>query len=743
MPSKQQQQQHIKRGVEVILDDGIKHVDDKMVWTSYGIRLPLKSNFDLMKTLTVYATQDVVIPGTETLRVYCFVRTSKFLYIPRYFAENNFGPCDLKFKQDIAPIDLKFNGNLFEYQKGIVEKTVTKFTSDTRNDQGGVWSIGTGMGKCLARDTPVLKHDGTVVSAQDVREGDILMGDDGGPRTVSGVNSGTEEMWTVTYQSGYSYTVNASHILTMLHVPTDTVTDISIDEYMQDAGSYCGIRRTVSFVGPFDNSDPDQVCDVVRRAVKNTDPLPGYALRNNKVVRERVLETLLEMNKKEEGGGVLSKGKYAREIISLLTGLGYTLKSYDPEGCFVADMRQSDQSKKSMRLMEVSIESTDEEDEYFGFTVDRNSRFMLGDCTVTHNTVMALKTISELKVRTLIVVHKSVLMNQWRERIEQFLPDCNVGVVQGNKLEIEGSDIVIGMIQTLTTRTYPRGTFDSFGMIVLDESHTICSKRFSQIMFKVQAKYRLGLSATPYRQDGLDVVLFNHIGPVFVDAHNTVVEPTIRVLATKKGETISERIKPSLNRAGMKNVPKMITDLTTCKLRNDFIIGFLNTVMTKTPGRNVLVFSDRVNHCKKLHEMLNESGATYSSSLFIGEMNSEALKRASDNADVLFATYGICTEGFDCPRLDTIIFATPRSKIEQAVGRIMRRVNVHKPIVYDIMDQYMRSQYTKRRRYYNERKYTVTFVDSNDKEVTKKKSESVAGSTGRYDCNLDYMIRRL
>jgi len=84
-------------------------------------------------------------------------------------------------------------------------------------------------------------------------------------------------------------------------------------------------------------------------------------------------------------------------------------------------------------------------------------------------TVMALKIIERLAVKTLVIVHKSFLTNQWKERIEQFLPGARVGTIQGQVFDIEKKDIVIGMVQSLSMKEYPQNAFESFGLTVFDE----------------------------------------------------------------------------------------------------------------------------------------------------------------------------------------------------------------------------------------------------------------------------------
>ena len=104
---------------------------------------------------------------------------------------------------------------------------------------------------------------------------------------------------------------------------------------------------------------------------------------------------------------------------------------------------------------------------------------------------MALNIISKIKKKTLVIVHKTFLMNQWKERIEQFLPDANVGFIQGKILDIENKDIVIGMLQTLSTKEFSEEIINQFGLTVYDECHHLSAEVFSQVMIRINTNYIL------------------------------------------------------------------------------------------------------------------------------------------------------------------------------------------------------------------------------------------------------------
>ena len=106
-------------------------------------------------------------------------------------------------------------------------------------------------------------------------------------------------------------------------------------------------------------------------------------------------------------------------------------------------------------------------------------------------TSAALYVLSKLKKKTIVIVHKEFLMNQWIERIQQFLPTARVGKIQGKIIDIEDKDIVIGMLQSLSMKEYPASLFDSFGLTIIDEVHHISSEVFSNALFKLVTKHML------------------------------------------------------------------------------------------------------------------------------------------------------------------------------------------------------------------------------------------------------------
>jgi hypothetical protein len=313
-------------------------------------------------------------------------------------------------------------------------------------------------------------------------------------------------------------------------------------------------------------------------------------------------------------------------------------------------------------------------------------------------TTVALALSAHVKVRTMIIVHKEFLANQWKERIGQFCPGATIGRIQQDVFDIE-KDFVIAMIQTLCSRENELKAFDSIGLVIVDEAHHIGAAAFSQTMFKLCPKYSLGLTATPERKDGLTNVLYWFLGPEFfrIQRMNQV---------TTKVDTIwyddpSFRDAPPVSRFGKINMAGMITLLTELEQRNQKILDIVSGL---DPTRRILLLSDRREHCFWLGDRIEGSA------LYLGGMTETQLEESARKR-VIIATYSMAQEGLDIPVLDTLIMTTPHSDVVQAVGRIMRETpgKVNAPLIIDIVDCWsvFYSMHRKRTTFYTKAGFTT------------------------------------
>lgn len=189
-------------------------------------------------------------------------------------------------------------------------------------------------------------------------------------------------------------------------------------------------------------------------------------------------------------------------------------------------------------------------------------------------TSSSLYILSQLAKKTIVIVHKEFLMNQWIERIQQFLPGARIGKIQGQVIDIDNKDIVLCMLQSLVLKEYPSSTFDSFGLTIIDEVHHISSETFSNALFKVVTKYMLGLSATMNRKDGTTKVFKMFLGPVVHKAEKKA-DNTVQIRAVTYKTNDDDFNETILDFKGQPQISSMISKLCSYNRRTEFVVKLL------------------------------------------------------------------------------------------------------------------------------------------------------------------------
>jgi superfamily II DNA or RNA helicase len=324
-------------------------------------------------------------------------------------------------------------------------------------------------------------------------------------------------------------------------------------------------------------------------------------------------------------------------------------------------------------------------------------------------TVCALYIASRLRVPTLVVVHNTFLRDQWIERVKAFLPNARIGRVQADVCDVADKDIVIVMLQTLSMKELNHDLFNPIGLVIVDECHHIASEVFVQALPKVTSKYMLGLSATPDRKDKLMYAIHWFLGPLLYKSETgDSVDTQVNVEVYEYQNDDPEFNDIVVSSQGMVSVPIMVNKLTGCEDRTKWLCRILEDVLDE--GRQLLVLSDRVQHCQDILEGLSpelQEKACILSTSVKADLRAEYCKTKM----ILIATYSMCKEGFDVPTLNTLLMATPRPDIDQIVGRILRVEkkgrSVH-PLIIDIVDPQFRRQFGQRNSLYKKRQYKVT-----------------------------------
>lgn len=342
--------------------------------------------------------------------------------------------------------------------------------------------------------------------------------------------------------------------------------------------------------------------------------------------------------------------------------------------------------------------------------------------TGTGKSVMALYVLSELKGKTIIIVNKIPLMNQWVSEINKFLPKAKVGIIQGQKnVNIHDCDIVVAMLQSMARIDYPDELFRDFRITVCDEVHNTASRVFSQILFKLCSKYTIGLSATPKRSDGCEYVFKWHLGDIVCETFEKRKgkPPIIRYLKIDSKDY--KEIATENKITGQKQIQftSMLSELVDMKMRNELIVDIIKDLINKDDGRKFLVLSDRRNHLLSVQSILDEDlDITFTYGLFLGGMKQKDLDKGR-KCQVILATYQAFGEGVSEKELDTLLLITPKKfighlknttknesgKLEQIVGRIFRKDHTDRnPLIIDFQDNFSvyKTQAAQRKTFYKQ-----------------------------------------
>lgn len=680
-----------------------------------------------------------------------YLESNNKLYIPKFYGLQKYGVPSLPNKiQPGDDIQLAFTGSLRALQKDATSAVMEACHDPAR--MGGLLSLRCGEGKCLAKDTKILMFDGSLKNVQDILVGDMIMGDDSTPRTVLSTCTGQETMYKVIPTNGEPYNVNESHILSLKSsvnynntLKKGDIVDISVRDYLKlpkvyhgKSGPLLGYRVPIMFPAKEVEFDPYMLgywlgdgdgCredEFLKFLQINNKHIPHEYKCNSRDVRLQVLAGILDANGNYNGKGYdigQTSETLIDDVIYLARSLGFAAYkhkcSVHIDGNGMENIPTKIPTKranvrkqiKDVLMSRIKLEKQDVGD-YYGFEIDGNRRFVLGDFTVTHNTVCGIYMICQLAKKTLIVVHKEFLLDQWKERILEFAPGARLGLIKAKVIDVENKDIVLASLQSLAMKNYDLDVLSSFGTLMIDECHHMGAQVFSQALKKVNFRYSIGLTATPKRKDGLTKVFTWFLGDiVFASAQR---KDSLEVHLHRFYDAHPDYSRTHMLYTQKPNVSKMINSICDYVPRVDFVVDLLRKTLASEPLRKVLILSDRRQHLHMIKETLDTT-SDITSGFYYGGLTAAQLKE-SESKQVLLATFQYASEGFDMKGLDTLILASPKSDVIQVVGRILRdkpEDRKHIPLVIDIMDDFsvFPNQAKKRHQYYKSCKYVINDGD--------------------------------
>lgn len=366
---------------------------------------------------------------------------------------------------------------------------------------------------------------------------------------------------------------------------------------------------------------------------------------------------------------------------------------------------------------------------------------ILNAATAFGKTVACSKLIAEKKVSTLILLESSSLIEQWKNTFNKFLDideelpeyqtqkgrikkrDSVIGIIQGSKDTSTGI-IDIAMAGSLIKKGEPHRRLKEYGMVIVDECHHSASDTLSSVLNEVTAKYVYGVTATVPRGDGLEKINYMLLGPIRY-------QYTAKEKAKDQG--IPHLIVPRFTRTvyphGRERIEindayELIRD---SEIRNKQILDDIKHCIEE--GRTPVVLTKYTKHASVLYQCAKE----YADKVFLltGEKSKKEQKSLRKEMDavsknesmLLIATGQLIGEGFDYPRLDTLIMAMPvawKGIVEQYAGRLNRdyegKENV---IIYDYIDSHIPvfdRMYAKRLKAYKNIGYQLAQTDKEQKQ---------------------------
>jgi superfamily II DNA or RNA helicase len=308
--------------------------------------------------------------------------------------------------------------------------------------------------------------------------------------------------------------------------------------------------------------------------------------------------------------------------------------------------------------------------------------------TAFGKTVTAAALIARRGVNTLVLVHRTELLKQWHERLLAFLGIGNeiIGTIGGGKAKPTGK-IDVAVVQSLFRQGEVSEIVENYGHVVVDECHHLSAFSFDAILKRTRAKFVLGLTATPFRRDGRQPIIFMQCGPIRHTASTPAGAPKVL-------EVMPRHLKTWFDSTAVTGIQEVFRQLAIDADRTATISAEIQAAFDE--GRKVLVLTERTEHLEALGAELVRRVPT----LFTlhGRMSKkhrtqlihdlEALP--PDAPRVLLSTGKLVGEGFDHPPLDTPVLAMPiswKGTLQQYAGRLHReQINKSNVRIIDFVD---------------------------------------------------------
>ena len=324
--------------------------------------------------------------------------------------------------------------------------------------------------------------------------------------------------------------------------------------------------------------------------------------------------------------------------------------------------------------------------------------------TGSGKTVLSCYLAKQFGLKTTILVPNTVIQEQFKSEFKKWF-NYEVGIVNGKKKEIK--DVTVSTFQSLSSNPeILEKLVVQTGLLIVDEVHSAVSGERTKILNKFKPKKMYGLSGTPKRSkdDGRTESIFFYFGNIISEYKSTLILPEI--------EIVNSKIEIPVNI----NYHQMVDDMVNSESRNKLIAGI--AMGEALSGRQILILTKRVEHCRKIKEMLPDWGdLIYHADGEDKERNDilNQMRNGEREFKIIIGTISLLATGTDIASLDTLIIAGDLKSdvmVSQASGRILRLfTGKERALIYDIVDfanPIFKRQFYERRKLYNSLNWKIT-----------------------------------
>lgn len=316
--------------------------------------------------------------------------------------------------------------------------------------------------------------------------------------------------------------------------------------------------------------------------------------------------------------------------------------------------------------------------------------------------------IQRMDQSAIVITTKEDIFAEWVSALAAVLciDESAIGQWRGDTLPDKNCSVVVSLVQSVCKGydRYPREIYERFGLVMVDEVHRMGADKFSDAMWCFPARFRIGLSATPYRKDGRERVFQAHIGEVQVRTEQVPLSFKAICVDTEWENPRVWQYDPEINKSvlGSLEVPwgqasRCVKYLKDDEGRNTIIASFLKTALKKK--RSTVVLSDTVEHLQIIHQFCVSQGISTENFGYYCGLTAEvykghkgraaklAAREAATISPIILATFKMCGEGTNIPWLDTMVLAAPKADVVQVVGRMLREYPEKEfPTLLDLCD---------------------------------------------------------